>query len=413
MKKIYTLKYLLLAFSFVVFNYGNGFAQDKDATINKLKLVADGILKNSTFQFVDENTGRKFTSTSGADAGSNLLPESAYNDWRYWNGVLNIAMINLSESLNDPSYKDFAIKNIAFSFDNYPYFEKKYDKQNKWSYPFAQRFITEELDDCGAMGASVIEVCKYDLQQRYMDYVVKSADHIMNKQTRFTDKTFVRGFPVKWTLWADDLYMGLSFTARMGALTGDKKYFNDAANQVINFHKYLFDNTMGVMHHCWYSDLKRTNVALWGRANGWAIVAQVELLDRLPQNHPKRNELINLLRNHIIGVSRYQAQSGLWHQLLDKNDSYPETSCTAMFTYAVARAVNKGYLPARYASIALRGWEGVMTKIMDDGKIEGVCAGTVTSDDLIYYYNRPTPLNDIHGIGTIIMAGTEILNLIK
>jgi rhamnogalacturonyl hydrolase YesR len=167
------------------------------------------------------------------------------------------------------------------------------------------------------------------------------------------------------------------------------------------------------MHHCWYSDVKKTNVALWGRANGWALVAQVELLDRLPNNHPKRNELILLLQNHILGISRYQSENGLWHQLLDKIDSYLETSCSAMFTYSIARAVNMGYIQQRYASIALRGWEGVMSKILPDGKIEGVCTGTVTSDDLVYYYKRPAPLNDVHGIGTILMAGTEVLKLLS
>jgi len=112
-----------------------------------------------------------------------------------------------------------------------------------------------------------------------------------------------------------------------------------------------------------------------------------------------------------MGIARYQGGDGLWHQLLDKTDSYLETSCSAMFAYTVARAVNKGYIEPRYASIALRGWEGVMSKILSDGQVEGVCAGTGVSDDLVHYYRRPTPLNDIHGIGAVILAGVEILQL--
>ena len=389
------------------------FPQDASLTTEKLKLVADGILKDATFMFVDKKSGEKFSSTENVPSGSQLIPESAYNEWRYWNGVLNIAMINLAETIDEPKYKEFARKNVAFSFDNYKYFEKNYNNEGKWNYPYAQRFITEELDDCGAMGASIIEVYAFDKQPRYKDYIEHSANHISKEQTRMKDKTFVRHFPVKWTLWADDLYMGLSFLCRMGEMTGQKKYFDDAANQVINFHKYLFDENAGAMHHCWYSDVNKTNVALWGRANGWAMVAQVELLDRIPKNHPKRNELITLLQNHILGISRYQSENGLWHQLLDKNDSYHETSCSAMFTYSIARAVNKGYIKQRYTSIALRGWEGVMTKILSDGKIEGVCTGTVTSDDLVYYYKRPSPLNDVHGVGTILMAGDEVLKLLS
>lgn len=391
----------------------NSFPQDISITKEKLKLVADGILKDATFMFIDKESGEKFSTTENIPAGSQLVPESAYNDWRYWNGVLNIAMINLAETIDEQKYKEFAIKNVAFNFDNYKYFEKNYNNEGKWNYPFAQRFITEELDDCGAMGAGVIEVYAFDSQPRYLEYIENSADHILNKQTRMEDKTLVRHFPVNSTIWADDLYMGLSFLCRMGKLKGKNKYFDDAAEQVINYHKYLFNNYAGVMHHCWYSDVKKTNVALWGRANGWALVAQVELLDRLPNNHPKRNELILLLQNHILGISRYQSENGLWHQLLDKIDSYLETSCSAMFTYSIARAVNMGYIQQRYASIALRGWEGVMSKILPDGKIEGVCTGTVTSDDLVYYYKRPAPLNDVHGIGTILMAGTEVLKLLS
>ena len=84
-----------------------------------------------------------------------------------------------------------------------------------------------------------------------------------------------------------------------------------------------------------------------------------------------------------------------------------------MFTYAIARAVNKGYIDKRYSSIAEKGWEGILTKIHSDGQIEGVCAGTVVSDNLVDYYNRPAPLNDIHGIGTVLLAGAEILLLKK
>ena len=84
-----------------------------------------------------------------------------------------------------------------------------------------------------------------------------------------------------------------------------------------------------------------------------------------------------------------------------------------MFTYAIARAVDKGYIESRYAAIAQRGWEGVRSKIDSDGTIEGVSAGTSVSDDLVYYYQRPTPPNDLHGIGAILLAGAEVLQMSK
>ena len=405
----------ILAFTFSVLNSSSieTKAQDTLETKEKLHTIADAILKNATFQFIDKESGVHFVPTEKISPDVQLLPESPYTDWRYWNGVLNIAMLKLGEVLNEPNYTKFPIKNIAFSFDNYQYFKDKYKDEGKWVYPFGQFFIMEELDDCGAMGGSVIEVYRQDKQDRYKKYIAQAAEHIIKKQARLEDGTLVRSFPHKWTLWADDLYMSISFLARMGKLTNDVRYFDDAALQVINFHKYLFNEEKGLMHHCWYSDVKRPGVAYWGRANGWALLAQADLLDRLPVNHPKRDTLLSLLKRHILGIAQYQGGEGLWHQLLDKVDSYLETSCTAMFTYVIARAVNKGYIESRYVSIAQRGWEGIMSKIHPDGQIEGVCTGTGVGDDLVHYYHRPTPLNDVHGIGAVLLAGAEVLQLTK
>ena len=388
-------------------------AQEMPNTEKELRAVADAVVKTAAFRFVDKRSGKEFSSTKEVPAAAQLQIESPYNDWRYWNGVLNIAMFDVGEALHDTAYTNFSLRNIAFDFDNYQYFEKKYNGESKWEYPFGQRIVMEDLDDVGAMGASLIEVYRRDRQGRYRDYIDRTAAYIATKQYRLEDSTLVRPFPQKWTLWADDLYMSVSFLSRMGELTGDPRYFDDAAKQVVNFHKHLFDQSRGLMAHCWYLDGNRQGVAFWGRANGWAMMAQVNLLDRLPKNHPMRDTLIALLRRHILGIARWQSEQGLWHQLLDKEDSFLETSCSAMFIYTIARSVNKGYLEQRYSSIALRGWEGIASKILPDGEIEGVSAGTGVSEDLVYYYHRPTPLNDPHGIGAVLLAGTEVLRLPK
>ena len=410
--EVYRISAVILTCAVIAFP---GYSQTQTIldTESALRSIANAVANDSVFLLEDQKTGHEFKSAAEAPGTAQLRLLSPYLDWRYWNGVLNIAMIRAGEALRMPSYSNFAARNIAFSFDNYGWFEARHKGESKWSYPFGQRFILEELDDCGAMGASVIEVYRNDRQERYRAYIDQAATHIASRQARLKDGTLARTFPHKWTLWSDDLYMSIAFLSRMGELTGESNYFDDAAKQVINFHKYVFDATAGLMHHCWYSDVKQPGVAFWGRANGWAILALVDLLDRLPNNHTKRAQLLEILRQHILGIARYQSATGLWHQLLDKSDSYPETSCSAMFTYAVARSVNRGYIEPRYSSIAQRGWEGVMTKIRPDGQIEGVCTGTGVSDDLVSYYRRPAPLNDVHGIGAVLLAGTEILRLGK
>jgi unsaturated rhamnogalacturonyl hydrolase len=215
------------------------------------------------------------------------------------------------------------------------------------------------------------------------------------------------------TLWADDLFMSVPFLARMGKLTGDARYFDDAIKQVENFNKYLYDPMTGLYFHNYYSDVEMNGVGHWGRANGWLAVAQCQLLNNLPANHPKRPELIRFLLRQIVGYARYQDQSGLWHQLLDKPDSYQETSVTAMFTYAVAHAVNEGWINENYISIAKEGWRGLAGKITEDGQLQDVCIGTNMDAALKFYYTRPTALNDTHGLGAFLLAGTEMIKAEK
>jgi rhamnogalacturonyl hydrolase YesR len=127
----------------------------------------------------------------------------------------------------------------------------------------------------------------------------------------------------------------------------------------------------------------------WGRANGWVMVATVELLDLLPEDHSDRDALIKILQDQAKGTATVQSGSGLWHQMLDRPDSYLETSCTAMFVYSMAKGVNRGWLnPQQYGPTAIAGWCGVQQD-QQGGKLSDVCIGTSYADDNIYYYPAP------------------------
>ncbi len=404
MKKLIALYLLLLSTCLV-----NAQITDKDSTV--VKKIADNVLKNDAFQF--EGVFNKQIYNSGKDIPDTTTVrfKSSYAGWFYVNGVLNMAMIDLSNFLNDEKYANHAIQHISFSMDNYKYFENR--KQTKARrYPFSQIINMRELDDCGAMGASVIEVYRKNNKPELKAYIDKAANHITNIQDRLEDGTLVRKSPQPMTLWADDLYMSVPFLARMGKLTNNNKYYDDAILQVLNFTKYLWNPGKELYYHCYYTDLKRNGVAHWGRCNGWIMCAQVHLLNMLPANYPKRDTIIKNLERQIVGISRYQNGNGLWYQVLDKNDSYPESSCTAMFVYSIARAVNEGWIDKRYASIALTGWEGLKTiMITPEGQMKDVCVGTGIQNDLVFYYKRPAQIDDTHGIGSLIEAGIEIIRL--
>ena len=331
-----------------------------------LRNVAENIIENSSFRIIDKKTGETFHDSKNLQVNPNYQVESPYNQWRYWNGVLNIGFITLGNQLEEDRFIEYAQKNVAFVFDHDDLFKKMYD-EGLGSTGLEQKFRMGLLDDCGAMGAGVLAVHQIDPQDRYREYLNRAAEYIITKELRLDDGTFCRSGPYEMTVWGDDLYMSVPFLARMGKLTGESKYFDEAVNQVFLFNKHLWDQQTSLYFHCWYDDIKQNGVARWGRCNGWIIMAQIELLDQLPENHPKRDDLKQLLLQQIIGLSRYQDASGLWHQLIDKENTYFETSATAIFTYAVAKAINEGWIDSRYAFIATQGWEGVSSMILADG----------------------------------------------
>lgn len=161
---------------------------------------------------------------------------------------------------------------------------------------------------------------------------------------------------------------------------------------------------MGVYNHVYLHNIGQTNGAFWGRANGWVMMAQVELLAALPQNHLKRDELLGILKNFIRGISRLQSRSGLWHQLPNKIDSFLESSCTTMFTYTIANALNEGWIDSVWSQVAWKGWRGLYGNITEDAQVEDICVGTHVEWNLAFYYNRPISVNDTHGLATTILA---------
>jgi rhamnogalacturonyl hydrolase YesR len=237
---------------------------------------------------------------------------------------------------------------------------------------------------------------------------------ISTKQFRLSDGTLARNRPMANALWLDDLYMSVPALAQMGKLTGENKYFDDAVKQVLQFSQRMFNKSQGLYMHGWIQDMNVHPEFYWARCNGWALLTMTELLDVLPENYPSRNLILDQLRTHIRGLANYQSGTGFWHQLINRNDSYYETSATAIFTYCIAHAINKGWIDAAaYGPMTILGWNAVQTKVNSKGEVEGTCVGTGMSFDPAFYYNRPVNVAAAHGYGPVIMAGAEMMKLIK
>lgn len=380
-------------------------AQAQGKPIDYSIKVADNIMQHHNHEITKANDGHSHI-------------ESYYQEWRYVNGVLGISMLHLADAVHQPKYQQFVKENFDFYFNSkiQKRLKKEYDegvRDNAW-----RRFFSmSSLDDCGAMGAALSELQRRYPDKRYEGYLHRIGNYILNCQQRIKfnpndNGVFCRSSNGERTIWLDDLYMSCSFLAHEGSRMGVPDiYLTTAIQQLQLFDSILYDNQKGAYRHCYYYEQQEPGIAYWGRANGWAFLAYSIVLDRLPKNHPLYSFTLNRFRHHIMRMCQYQDATGMWHQLLDKPDSYPETSCTAMFVYAIAKGVNKGWLDRSYASVANAGWKAIESQVTSDGQLRNVCIGTGISRDLPFYYNRPTPLNDAHGLGAFIMAGIEMERL--
>lgn len=146
---------------------------------------------------------------------------------------------------------------------------------------------------------------------------------------------------------------------------------------------------------------------------GWNAVALVELLSYLPEDHPSFKEVLSIYQKLMVGIAQYQTSTGLWRHLVNRPDSFEETSGSIYIVYGFAKGINQGWLPPRYRDVAMAGWRGMMSKKTEDGSIEGNTGSVLTSTSPVYYLNNSTKKTDSYITGPLFMAGTEMLKLYK
>ena len=271
------------------------------------------------------------------------------------------------------------------------------------------------LDDSGAMCAAFIKAERNGLGNKTLKpWIDNWVDWVSKKQFRLNDDTLARNRPLPNTLWLDDLYMSVPCLAQAGKLTGDKRYYDDAAKQILQFADRMFVKDRKLFMHAWAQDMDPHPAFHWARANGWAIMAMAELLDVLPENHPSRAKILALFKEHATGLTAHQGHAGLWHQLLDRRESYEETSASAMYVFAIARGINRGWLDAKAFGPAIAiGWNAVANKVNAKGQVESVCVGTGVGWEPMFYMYRPVHLLAAHGYGPVLLAGAEMIELRK
>ena len=392
--------------------YGIAKADEITAILNRIHGYLNAVTPPN---FMDAKTGTAVSDLSKIDENT-VLQKGDFRIVSYEWGVLYGAMLQAAEATGDERFKTYVENRLKFIAEAAPYFQKTAEQNADWGTksPLRGLLNPRALDDCGAMCTAMIKATRQGSKTQLRPLINNHIAYILTKEHKLADGTLARNRPQANTLWLDDLYMGVPALAQMGKLTGEKIYFDEAVKQIQLYQKRMFNPQKGVFIHGWVESMSQHPEFHWARANGWAILTLVEVLDVLPENHAGRPAVLALLQAHAKGLASWQSGSGFWHQLLDRSDSYLETSATAIYSYCFARAVNKGWLDAQaYAPAAMLGWNAVATKINEKGQVEGTCVGTGIAFDPAFYYHRPISPFAAHGYGPTMLAGSEMIQLLK
>lgn len=393
--------------------YQNPYGIPSEVSIKQaLDRVLAYLEKETPTQVIDATTGSEITDYSKIDRNS-VLKSGAFRLTSYEWGVTYAGMTLIGEVTGDTKYSDYTTRRLQFLSEIAPGFRKLLDDKTIQNPQLHQLLTPQALDDCGSMCAAFIKASYQENAPDYRDIIDNYMDWIMNGQMRLSDGTFARNRPQLNTLWLDDMFMSIPALAWMGKFTGENRYYDEAVKQIRQFTSRMFVPEKNLFTHGWVESFDDQPAYFWGRANGWAVMTLVEVLEVLPMQHEGYGEVMSLLKKHIKGLIALQSGEGLWHQLLDKSDSYLETSASAIYIYALARAINNGWIDAkRYGPSTVLAWNAVSKQINESGQVMGTCVGTGMAFDPAFYYYRPVNVFAAHGYGPVLLAGGEMMKML-
>lgn len=203
--------------------------------------------------------------------------------------------------------------------------------------------------------------------------------------------------------WIDDLYMVGMLQIQAYRATGQSKYADRAARQLAAYLP-LLQRENGLFYHS--PDVP----IFWGRGNGWVAVAMAEVLSSLPLEHDLHASLLEYYRKMMKSLLGFQTKDGMWRQVIDYEDSWTESSATAMFAYAMLVGIQNDLLEQGTFQQAVNSAWPALTKLMDaDGNVQDVCVGTGKKNDLDYYLERPKVAGDFHGQAPVLWLATGLV----
>lgn len=221
---------------------------------------------------------------------------------------------------------------------------------------------------------------------QYRQLLIATADRFMQLDEDGFASVLDRDFRV------EDMFFAGTVLQRATELTGDTRYVDLAAEFVLECaHKLLQPN--GLYWHCLSSPY------FWGRGNGFAALGFAETL--VGYQGDLRARLIERHIEHLNGLRAHQdGESGMWRQVVDRTDSYTESSSTCMIGISIALGIWHGWLTVDdWGGVLAKAWQGASNGIDENGGVLRVCVGTGPLDSLDEYLIRDsvTGLDDRGG----------------
>lgn len=218
-------------------------------------------------------------------------------------------------------------------------------------------------------------------------------------------ETRADGLTEQARFWIDDVWMIGALQAEAWRLT-DEDRFVDRAALTARIYLERLQQPNGLFHH------GPEAPHFWGRGNGWVAAGLAEILGIVPRQHPDWEPILAGFHRMMDALLEYQAPDGMWRQLIDRPDSWAETSATAMFAYAMHAGVRMGFLGSDHYDAAIKAWR-VFDYLDDKGRLTWICAGTGQSADPQYYLDRPVVTGDLHGQAAMLWLEAEVLRVLS
>ncbi len=234
-----------------------------------------------------------------------------------------------------------------------------------------------------------------------------------------------------WQMWLDGIYMSSPFMAEYAATFDQPAWFDTVVHQITLIHSKTLDPATGLLYHGWDESRQQRwadpetgqSPNFWGRAVGWYMMALVDVLEFMPEDHPGYVEIKEILLNLSNSLLAFRDEKeGLWYQVLDqggREGNYLETSGSIMFTYAFAKGARLGFLPPEFREIATDCFDSIVDYCVVTGEdgmpvLKCTCQGAGLGGDPYrdgsyeYYIGEGTRDNDPKGLAPFIMAAIEL-----